>query len=236
VKVDSFNWECPYCRTKTTIVCSTNFSSEFHYYISPSKYDLIGLETCFTVCPNPDCRELVISARLYKAEPHAMGSYVPEQNYAKPLFSWTLRPQSSSRLLPDYIAQQIRDDYYEACSILNSSPKASATLARRCLQGMIRDFWKIVKSRLVDEIDALNGKIDPSTWDAIDAIRKIGNIGAHMERDVNLIIDIEEDEASILIKLLEDLFQDWYITRQERNERNQKITGIAAAKKNPPTP
>jgi hypothetical protein len=47
--------------------------------------------------------------------------------------------------LPDYIPEQIKDDYYEACSILNLSPKASATLARRCLQGMIRDFWGITK-------------------------------------------------------------------------------------------
>jgi hypothetical protein len=51
-----------------------------------------------------------------------------------------------------------------------------------------------------------------------------------MEKDVNQIIDIDEGEAELLIKLLEDLFQDWYITRHEREERNKKIQQLAQAK------
>jgi Domain of unknown function (DUF4145) len=31
---------------------------------------------------------------------------------------------------------------------------------------------------------ALEEKVDPQTWDAIDSVRKIGNIGAHMEADI----------------------------------------------------
>ena len=73
-------------------------------------------------------------------------------------------------------------------SIRDLSPKASATLARRALQGMIRDYWKVSKGRLIDEIDAIKEKVDPITWKAIDAIRRIGNIGAHMEKDINVII------------------------------------------------
>ncbi|MCP1830281.1 hypothetical protein ACVIHH_005106 [Bradyrhizobium sp. USDA 4518] len=34
--------------------------------------------------------------------------------------------------------------------------------------------------------------------DAIDAVRIVGNIGAHMEKDVNLIVDIEPGEAQML--------------------------------------
>lgn len=48
---------------------------------------------------------------------------------------------------------------------------------------MIRDFWGIVQSRLKDEIDALKDKVDPETWQAIDVVREIGNIGAHVEKD-----------------------------------------------------
>ena len=57
---------------------------------------------------------------------------------------------------------------------------------------MIRDYWGIVKPRLIDEIRELNGKIDPLVWDAIDAVREVGHIGAHMEKDVNLIIDVDD--------------------------------------------
>lgn len=83
-------------------------------------------------------------------------------------------PASSATPFPDYVPLAIRQDYEEACAIRDLSPKASATLSRRCLQGLIRDYWKIVKSRLVDEINALEDKVDPDTWAAIDAVRKIG--------------------------------------------------------------
>jgi hypothetical protein len=52
---------------------------------------------------------------------------------------------------------------------------------------MIRDFWKITKPRLIDEIDALKDKVDPETWDAIDSVRKIGNIGGLWYGEPNAI-------------------------------------------------
>ena len=45
------------------------------------------------------------------------------------------------------------------------------------------------------EIDAIKDKVDPLTWKSIDATRKIGNIGAHMEKDINLIVDVDPKEA-----------------------------------------
>jgi hypothetical protein len=96
---------------------------------------------------------------------------------------------------------------------------------------MIRDFWSIKKARLVDEIDALKDKVDPSTWAAIDAVRQIGNIGAHMEKDIDLIVEVEPDEAGQLIGLVETLIEDWYIARHDREERMNKLVSVAAGKK-----
>ena len=61
-------------------------------------------------------------------------------------------------------------------------------------------------------------------------MRKIGNIGAHMEKDVNLIIDIEPDEAKKLLRLIEMLLEKWYITRHEEEELLSEIVGIAEDK------
>ena len=69
--------------------------------------------------------------------------------------------------------------------------------------------------------------MDVATWEAIDAIRRIGNIGAHMERDVNTIVDVEPAEAEQLIGLIETLFEDWYITRHEREQRMQSLKALA---------
>lgn len=88
-----------------------------------------------------------------------------------------------------------------------------------------------MKGRLFDEIEALEDKIDPDTWAAIDAVRKIGNIGAHMEKDINEIIDVDPEEAQLLIELIETLIKDWYIARFKRQEHLAKIKAAADSKK-----
>ena len=141
-----------------------------------------------------------------------------------------LVPQVVMRNYPDYIPEQIRCDYYEANLILESSPKAAATLLRRCLQGMIRDFWEVKKENLYAEINAIQGKVTPSQWKALDGLRKIGNIGAHMEKDVNLIVDIDPDEAKKLLRLIEILLEKWYIARHEEEALCADINEIADEK------
>jgi len=59
----------------------------------------------------------------------------------------------------------------------------------------------------------------------------IGNIGAHMERDINLVIDVEPQEAALLIGLIETLLVEWYINRHERQQRMAKLVAVAAEKK-----
>jgi len=141
-----------------------------------------------------------------------------------------IRPQSLAKRYPEYIPKQIRADYEEACAILFLSPKASATLARRCLQGMIRDFWSISKGSLYDEISELKGKIQPDLWDAIDNLRKLGNIGAHMEKDTSVIVDIDPDEAKLLIDLIELLMKEWYMNREARKKLFGDILHVSQAK------
>ena len=147
---------------------------------------------------------------------------------------WQLLPESESKILPDYVPEAIKEDYYEACLIRDLSPKASATLARRCLQGMIRDFHGISKSKLFDEIKELEGRIEQDVWESIDAVRSVGNIGAHMEKDINTMIDVEPEEAQLLISLIEQLVDEWYIAREDRKNRAQKLKDLAVSKKNPP--
>ncbi len=139
-------------------------------------------------------------------------------------------PVSLAKAYPDYVPKAIREDYEEAHAIVNLSPKASATLSRRCLQGMIRDFWGVSKNTLRDEIDAISELVDPATRPILDALRKVGNIGAHPEKDISLIIDIEPNEAHKLLKFIEYLMQKWYIERHEKDELFQEISKMDADK------
>jgi len=155
------------------------------------------------------------------------------------LQSWRLLPDSFAKHQPEYIPPPLREDYYEACSIRDKSPKAAATLARRCLQGMIRDFCGISRPRLIEEIKELRKRVDDGsapkgveaeTVDAIDAIREVGNVGAHMERDISVIVDVDPGEAQALIELMEMLFEEWYVARHIRDGRLARLKTIAAEK------
>ncbi|HEY5805391.1 MAG TPA: DUF4145 domain-containing protein [Lysobacter sp.] len=183
------------------------------------------LASYFYVCPNPECQKLTLTAALHvrvtRGTSNELGALVER---------WDLIPSSSARSFPTYIPAAILADYREACLIRNLSPKASATLSRRCLQGIIRDFWLVKPGRLVDEIGQIKDKVDPLTWDAIDSLRRIGNIGAHMEKDIDLIVEVDPQEADLLIGLVETLLRDWYITREERKARMAALIAAAASK------
>ncbi len=224
---DGFNWKCPFCNHASTITYLNCGGDTLHFEKGNKDGDL-GLLSEVIVCPNSECKEYTIKAGLYKTKkkPNGDREFIDE-----PLLQWQLRPQSKARPFPSYIPPQILDDYREACLVKDLSPKASATLSRRALQGIIRDFWGIKKNRLIDEINELKGKVDQPTWDAIDAVRSIGNIGAHMEKDINLIVDVEPKEAELLIGLIEILLKDWYIARYERQQHLQSIVAVAQAKK-----
>lgn len=151
-----------------------------------------------------------------------------------------LRPENLSKQQPAYIPQPLREDYLEACLIRDKSPKASATLARRCLQGMIRDFCKISRGTLGGEIEALRKRVSEGSApkgvteesvDAIDAVRSIGSIGAHMEKDINVIVDVDPGEAQALIELIELLFDEWYVAQHRRASKLARVNSIAAEKK-----
>lgn len=125
-------FQCPYCSmimplTKDTLRVQTpNFeqSRVTSWKSNDEPSNVSALEISFYKCPN--CGQYTITAK-------GIGNAVKDINVP-------IRPVSSAKQFPDYIPQAIKQDYEEACAIVYLSPKASATLSRRCLQGMIRDF------------------------------------------------------------------------------------------------
>lgn len=218
IKISGF--KCPFCGQ----IMSLNSTTESVYRISTNGVvDFIRnpnvpyAELLILSCPNDDCKKEAVFVggkngfmenRFYKVHPRAIYNHYP-----------------------DYVPLAVRLDYEEAKTIQSDSPKAAATLARRCMQGMIRDFWGIKKGRLIDEIKELREKVPAAQWKAIDAVRNIGNIGAHMEKDVNQIIDVEPEEAEALLSLIELLIEKWYINRHDEEEIFKKITESGQRKK-----
>ena len=51
-----------------------------------------------------------------------------------------------------------------------------------------------------------------------------------MEQDVGVVIDVEPEEAQLLISLIEMLFEDWYVARHEKEQRTQAVIALGMKK------
>lgn len=231
----SFNWTCPHCHSTQTVTDAKRRFSTIPIGIEGTAEGKSVLRWFAVGCSNPDCLRTTIDVIIGLDA----GLSTWSVKAGTEIFSRRLIPSSQAKPQPDYIPAPIREDYYEACEIRDLSPKASATLTRRCLQGMIRDFCGIKKGRLIDEIEALKSALQDGSADraiteesvnAIDHVRGLGNIGAHMEKDIDLIVPVDPGEAQAMIGLLELLFDEWYGAREKRKARLESIERIAFEK------
>jgi len=220
-------WVCPHCDHAAIVKSGESIeSSTAICTLSASDGPWLAI-TQFITCPNPKCQLTTIHLTWGRAIRGKQGNYEFVAGAAK---SSRIRPASKAKPLAPCVPEAIRQDFLEAHGILEASPKAAATLARRALQGMIRDFWRVKKKTLALEIKAIKDRVDPLTWKAVDAVRGVGNIGAHMEKDINLIVDVDPHEAERLLGLIEMLVRDWYVTRDERQKDLTAIVDLGQEK------
>ena len=232
-----YNWICPYCDRAQTVTSERMSNTDSVIWVGETTDGRLALTGLHISCANALCQRTTINVAVRQTK--IVGGNCKTDYAANPIFERQIVPDSSAKMQPDFIPKPLVEDYVEACRIRDLSPKAAATLVRRCLQGMIRDFAKIKDRTLNAEIDRLRKAVGDGTApqgvtdetvEAIDHVRKVGNIGAHMEHDINHIIDVGEGEADALISLVEMLFDEWYVARKRREDRLAKIAGIATAK------
>lgn len=230
------SWVCPHCGTTATVQ-KVNLDMGSAGVVIDSAPDNEGIQIVWQAirCPAKSCGKFVLDVQAHfgaceknqyesrngkvrgdVSRPVGAGKFRFEPRVGKPL----------SRHAP----QSVVNDYNEACLIKDLSPKAAATLCRRALQGMIRDFWGISMGTLAAELKAIEPQCDQALYTAMSSLRSIGNIGAHPERDINLIIDVEEGEVDALLGLLHILDIDWYVARAAKAERLASITALGATK------
>lgn len=230
-----FNWICPYCQRPQTVTQQKVKHIGVCVHVGENKHGRFGFNVVAIGCSNPNCKEVELKIKT------GTNKDINERYFQLeyPISEHRLWPESSHKPQPNFIPAPIVQDYIEASRIRDLSPKASATLSRRCIQGMIRDFCKISKNRLIDEITELSKRLEAGTApsgvnsesvEAIDHVRSIGNIGAHMEKDIDVIVDVDPGEAQALLELIEMLFEEWYVARNTRKENLAKLKTIADGK------
>ena len=220
------SWQCPYCGHFQVLQEGQNLRIGIALNLtSISKYEYIGCRLWSIACLH--CKELTLDVNLNKVY---MDQY-RNRRLGDLIRSWRLMPNSRAKPQPNYIPKYIIANYEEACKIADLSPKASAMLARRCLESIIKDFCKIEGSKnlatMIDQVQQKaneNREITEESLKTIEYIRKKGNIAAHIQKPTNQMIDnITKADSDFLIELLEMLFQEWYIASHKRKERLEKI-------------
>lgn len=186
-------------------------------------------------CPNPQCRKLSIRINISDniANPtihigEINSSYAIKQyrDRQKIDLDMMLIPFGNAREWPEYVNKNVREDYKEACLVLSFSPKASATLLRRCLQTIIRDFWKIERGTLYEEIKAIpDEKIDPELKQLFLDLKDAGNFGAHLSEET-LYLEMSQEEAETIIEFIETVIDKTYIQAEKDKQLSQKMNDI----------
>jgi hypothetical protein len=241
------SWTCPHCGTlqvvtadaSSTIISPHAIGQFAEMTQTTSQNRWLGVKSHARRCASPSCRKVAVEIILNTIHTASM-TEVERSSF----FRTQVYPRPSGKPYPQFVPPPMLEDYQEAWSIIDLSPKSSATLARRCLQAMIRDFCGIKGRTLFAEIqtleklltdDKLPKGVEAETVEAMKALKDVGNIGAHMTEVDGVIVDVEPGEAEALLGLIEMLFADWYVARGKRAERLAAIEAIAAAKK-PPAP
>jgi len=229
-----FNWNCPYCGQATTITSVNHDAGSTSLDVSAKERTDYTFQVSATKCPNADCGKVQIDAALFENGMVKHGDGFQSWRPKDQINQWALLPRSQAKPMPEYVPEEIRSNYEEACLIQKDSPKASAAMSRRCLQGIVRDFWDIPaakRGKLGTEISYIQDRIDVDTFNSIKAVREVGDIGAHMEKSVDTIVDVEPEEATLLIELIETLISDWYVAKHRRANRNKALQQTVAAKR-----
>ena len=216
---------CPVCSQKIPLVPETykeyfpsiKYKDEKSQYRGEkTKYSESSISLSFFLCPNCD---------NYSIQAVQCGEKTNFNDI------W-IQPRSNAQLYPDYVPKGIRQDYEEAFLIVELSPRASAVLSRRCIQSIIKDYWNCKDSNLSKAIQSISDKIDEQTLQVLNAIRQIGNAGAHPDKDTEVIIDISSEDATKLLKSIEFLIQECYITPHKKSELFNEVVDISDKLKN----
>lgn len=131
----------------------------------------------------------------------------------------------------NYLPESIRQDYVEALRNISNSPQSVAIIVRRMLESILCDAFEIKKYNLKDAIRVFKKRAGIPLYlaEALDAIRFIGNFGAHASKDQNTgkVLKVDREEALWLLELMENLLDFTYVQPQKQKERvhalNQKL-------------
>lgn len=201
--------KCPHCQhvvffdSPVTVIEKTNYSS---YLWTESGGD--GVYVYSSQCPN--CKKPIVVARIKTGDKEK---------------SRLVHPFNIVRTVPPEVPTDIQDDFLEAAAVLPVSEKASSALSRRCLQTLLIKNGAREGDTLSSQIDTVLPQLPSYLAENLDAIRNVGNFAAHPMKDKSTgeIVDVEPEEATWNLDVLEQLFDFYYVQPKKAEEKRKKL-------------
>ena len=201
----------------------------YHILDGRSKLELFAYQ-----CPK--CAQLVVDVAEYSYQTArvkmvpALEGISPEKMDQRYGFVRSIQviPAHSERSCPSQVPVSIASDYREATRIAHLSQKGAATLARRCMQSLLRDKYpampmSVRKQSLNAELEWVlgNGGLDSELSKPLKGLKDIGNFGAHPSREDSLteLYELSAKDLEACFALLELLFDELYVKPAGRKEK-----------------
>jgi hypothetical protein len=108
------------------------------------------------------------------------------------------------------------------------------------LQQILRDEFGVARKNLASEISefVVSPKIPSHLADAVDAVRKIGNLAAHPTKNLNTgeIVQVEPGEAEWLLDVLDSLLDFTFVQPKRLAARKAELDAKLSLSKKAATP
>jgi hypothetical protein len=200
------------------------------------------------ICQNVDCQQIVV--QITRTESGTSESWI------------ALPKRPAIPLLHQLVVDPFRQDYLEAYTILEDSPRMSAVLSRRLLADLLEKYAGLKQYSLAQRIDEFIGDTRHPLWirQNLHYLREMGDFGAHTQQDKTavtstvptpaptaptpapaaaepVIINVDKVEAEWTLTILADLFEYFIIAPQrDRAIRASFDKKLADAQRKPITP
>jgi hypothetical protein len=145
--------------------------------------------------------------------------------------------------LPREVPQDLRDAYTEAWRLRGVNERASAVLARRCLQLALRKEGFVAKSRnLADEIKLAEASVSPGLVDQLHIVKHVGNFAAHPidaagGQDFVELLEVTPGELEALFAAIDDFLDERFVRPTKRKRALEEINEkLVKAQLKPITP
>lgn len=202
--------KCPHCSMGTAVEFDTLGAQYMHNRVNnpDTRYSID-----YGHCQNPGCGLLIVRLK--------------EEGEGRPLAARYVIPRSRAAMKFSDVPPELVKDYEQANAVFDASPEASAALARRCLQRVIREHMGVKAPRLYDEIKAVadSGSVPRHLAEGLNKIMEIGGLATHPAHDEQkgVIVDVSRDEAEWTLEVLESLFKHCFVDPAEFERRTQRL-------------